>query len=166
MADRQPGDTTRFAGDLSSTEIPGPEDRILLEGLTFYGYHGVNPEERVLGQRFVVDVTLSLDLRPAGQSDDPAKTINYATLYEIARRVVEGPRCSLIETLAERLATAILTEAGGTAVRVRVSKPWAPIKGGHVGNVAVEVYRRAEETNQEKALRRPWLPLTSRDQNG
>ena len=37
-------------------------DRIILEGMQFYGYHGVNPEERVLGQRYVVDLTADLDL--------------------------------------------------------------------------------------------------------
>lgn len=121
------------------------EDRIILEGLTFYGYHGVDPEERALGQRFVVDLALSLDLRPAGQSDDLARTANYAAVWKIVRRVVEGPACNLIETVAERIATAVLTEVGGTAIRVRVGKPWAPIKGSAAGGVAVEVYRRAAD---------------------
>jgi dihydroneopterin aldolase len=112
--------------------------------MTFYGYHGVNPEERTLGQRFVVDLALSLDLRPAGESDDLAKTANYATIHGIVRRVVEGPPRSLLEALAERIAGAVLAEVGGTAVRVRVSKPWAPIKGGVIGNVAVEVERGAQ----------------------
>jgi len=43
-------------------------DEVFLEGLRFYGYHGVNPEERALGQRFVVDVYLAADLRQAGRS--------------------------------------------------------------------------------------------------
>ena len=45
-------------------------DEILLEGMRFYAYHGVNPEERALGQRFTVDVVLAVDLRRAGRSDD------------------------------------------------------------------------------------------------
>jgi dihydroneopterin aldolase len=43
-----------------------PGDRILLRGLVFYGYHGVNPEEQKLGQRFRVDITLWADPQPAG----------------------------------------------------------------------------------------------------
>ncbi len=42
-------------------------DKIILEGMVFFGYHGTLPEENTLGQRFVVDVTLHLDLRPAGE---------------------------------------------------------------------------------------------------
>src|SRR5439155_16877726 len=46
------------------------EDRILLDGMVFYGYHGTLPAERELGQRFVVDVALHCDLRAAGLADD------------------------------------------------------------------------------------------------
>ncbi len=47
-------------------------DKISLNRMTFYGYHGVIPEERTLGQRFIVDVDLLLDLKSAGRSDDLA----------------------------------------------------------------------------------------------
>ncbi len=126
---------------MSDEATPAGQDRILLEGLTFYGYHGVNPEERTLGQRFVVDLALSLDLRPAGRTDDLTRTANYAAIWKIVRRIVEGPPCNLIEAVAERIATAVLTEVGGTAVRVRVAKPWAPVKGSVAGTAAVEIYR-------------------------
>ena len=53
-------------------------DRILLNGMTFYGYHGVRPEEKELGQRFVVDVEMELDLRAAGTSDDLTDTVDYS----------------------------------------------------------------------------------------
>ena len=48
-------------------------------GLVFYGYHGVNPEEQKLGQRFRVDLTLWADLHPAAASDHLGDTISYAT---------------------------------------------------------------------------------------
>ena len=47
------------------------DDRIVLEGMVFYGYHGVSPAEQELGQRFVVDLEAHRDLRAAGLSDDP-----------------------------------------------------------------------------------------------
>src|SRR3990172_7482987 len=96
------------------------QDRIILEGLTFYGYHGARPEERPLGQRFVVALAISLDLGPAGRSDDLTRTINYAQAYRVVRRAVEGPPCNMIEALAERIARAVLAECGGESVRVRV----------------------------------------------
>lgn len=79
-------------------------DRVLVEGMEFFGYHGVNPPERELGQRFVVDVALSLDLRPAGESDDLDRTVSYAAVFKTARDVVEGQPCQLLEAVAERLA--------------------------------------------------------------
>ena len=53
----------------------------------------------------------------------------------------------LIETLAERIAAAVLQVSPATAVRVRVAKPWAPIKGNLTGTVAVEIVRRRPEPN-------------------
>jgi 7,8-dihydroneopterin aldolase/epimerase/oxygenase len=117
-------------------------DRIILDGMVFYGYHGVNQAERELGQRFVVDVELALDLSQAGLSDDLALTVNYATVFKAAREVVEGEAADLIETVAERLAGALLGRFPVEAVRIRVKKPWAPIKGSDVNWVAVEITRQ------------------------
>lgn len=118
-------------------------DCILLQGLTFYGYHGVNPEERRLGQRFVVDLTITLALAPAGTTDDLSQTINYSQVYRLVREIVEGPPCNLIEAVAERIAQAILARTPAREVQVRVSKPWAPVTGMTTGIVAVEIHRRA-----------------------
>jgi len=118
------------------------EDRIILEGMVFYGYHGVNPEERELGQRFVVDLDLEKDLSAAGLSDDLTQTVNYASAYKLAREVVEGQPCNLIETVAELLATVLLSRLSIDGVRVRVRKPWAPVKGSVLDSVAVEIVRK------------------------
>jgi dihydroneopterin aldolase len=110
----------------------------------FYGYHGALPEERAIGQRFVVDVELALDLRPAGTSDDLARTVNYAAVYEQVRAVVEGPPCALIEAVAERIAAAILgAHLAVQHVGVRVHKPEVPIPGILEG-AEVEIVRRRE----------------------
>lgn len=131
-----------MAGDSRPAGEGGASDRIVLTGLTFYGYHGVHPEERALGQRFVVDLALDLDLRPAGESDDLAQTASYSEIYRVVREVVEGPPRNLLEAVAEGIARAVLHTSGGQAVRVRVAKPWAPIKGSAAGTAAVEIYRR------------------------
>src|SRR5918992_6150404 len=85
-------------------------DEILLEGMRFYAYHGVNPEERALGQRFSVDVVLGVDLRRAGQSDNLADTVSYSAVYKLVRQIVEGQPRQLIEAVAEEIAAAILME--------------------------------------------------------
>jgi dihydroneopterin aldolase len=69
-------------------------DRLLLRGMEFYAYHGVHPEERRLGQRFVVDLEVELDLVPAGRSDTLEATVNYGTLYHTVRAIVKGGAAS------------------------------------------------------------------------
>jgi len=118
-------------------------DTIQVHNMQFYGRHGVNPEEKVLGQRFEVDVELDLDTRPAGLSDDLTKTINYAHVYRLVKRLVEEECFDLIEALAETIATHLGREFGPDAVRVCVRKPHAPIKGV-LDYVAVDIERTPE----------------------
>lgn len=116
-------------------------DRIVLTGMRFYGYHGVFPEESRLGQAFLVDLEIFADLREAGQQDAISKTINYGTVYETVKQIVEGEPFKLIEALAEHVATKVLAEHGAIAeVVVRVHKPNAPIPGP-IDDVMVEIRR-------------------------
>ena len=117
-------------------------DRIILSGMVFYGYHGVSPEERTLGQRFVVDLEVEADTRQAGASDDIFDAINYAEVYQAVKEVVEGPPKRLLEAVAEEVAQRVLSGFDGTAVRVRVTKPSPPIPGAVMSGMSVEVYRR------------------------
>lgn len=119
-------------------------DKIYLEGMDFYGYHGVLPAEQQIGQRFLVDLTLKTDLRPAGRSDDLNQTVNYAEVYNLVRAVVEQERYALIEALAERIADIVLEKFQVQQVKVRVHKPQAPIPGV-IRNVAVEIMRKHAE---------------------
>ncbi len=115
-------------------------DKIILEGMEFYGYHGVRPEEQVLGQRFIVDLELELDLRPAGESDDPDRTVDYAQVFELAESVVRGRPYRLIESVAEAIAASVLEALPVAGVRVRVKKPQAPVPGRFTW-MAVEIKR-------------------------
>lgn len=119
-------------------------DKIMMSSMAFYGYHGVLPQERELGQAFVVDVELYLDLRAAGASDDPAMTVSYADAYDVVRQVVTGPPCNLIEAVAERIATRLLERFPLREVRVRVKKPSAPVPG-QFDYMGVEITRSREQ---------------------
>lgn len=119
------------------------EDRIVLEGMRFYGHHGTLAAERELGQEFVVDVELHCDLRAAGLADDLDKTVDYSQVYRRVRAVVEGPPVGLTETVAERIAAAILAEHSRVeAVRVRVAKPHVRLDGGALVGSAIDIVRR------------------------
>lgn len=129
-----------------SNETPVP-DEILLEGMRFYAYHGVNPEERVLGQRFSVDVALAVDLRRAGRGDDLGETVSYSDVYKLTRRIVEGEPRHLIEAVAEAIASAMLREFPPVKrVTVTVRKTEVPLKGAMLDAAGVRVTRsRAED---------------------
>jgi dihydroneopterin aldolase len=119
-------------------------DKIKLSRMQFYGYHGVFPEENKLGQRFFVDVELSLDLAAAGRTDDLSQTVNYAEVYERIRRIVEGQPFRLIEALAEKIASDLLHQyTRVNDVAVRVVKPHPPFDVQFDG-VTVEIVRKRE----------------------
>jgi 7,8-dihydroneopterin aldolase/epimerase/oxygenase len=101
--------------------------RITLTGLRAKGHHGVFDFERVIGQEFVVDVRLDLDLRRAAASDDVDDTVHYGELAEQLVAVVTGEPVNLLETLADRLLTVCLADARVEAAEVTVHKPQAPI---------------------------------------
>lgn len=118
------------------------EDRILLEGMIFFGRHGMLDAERALGQRFAVDIELRCDLRPAGTTDDLGKTVDYSVAHRLAREIVEGPPVGLTETVAERIAGALLERYPRVeAVRVKVAKPQVRLDDTVLVGSAVEIVR-------------------------
>ncbi|MGD6845689.1 dihydroneopterin aldolase [Bacillus infantis] len=116
-------------------------DKIYLNNMKFYGYHGVFPEETKLGQRFAVDVIVETDLEKAGKSDNLADSINYGEIYHVCKEVVEGKPFKLVEALAEKIAAEMLGQFPAISiVTVKVIKPDPPIPG-HYDSVAVEITR-------------------------
>lgn len=121
------------------------EDKILLEGMIFYGRHGTLPTEREFGQRFVVDVEIWCDLRPAGLSDDLSRTVDYSEVHAQIKEIVEGEPVNLTETLAERIAAATLDRHPRVeGVRVKVSKPNVRLGETVLTGSAVELVRRQD----------------------
>lgn len=102
-------------------------DRIVLQGVSARGFHGVLAAEKADGQEFVVDVTLEVDLRRAGRSDLLAHTVSYAEVAADIVALVTGPSVDLIEVLADRIAAAALRRPLVQAVEVTVHKPQAPV---------------------------------------
>jgi 7,8-dihydroneopterin aldolase/epimerase/oxygenase len=122
------------------------EDRILLEGMVFHGRHGTLPAERELGQPFVVDVELRLDLRAAGLADDLTRTVDYSEVHRRAKEIVEGPPAGLTETVAERIAATVLEEHPPVeAVRVKVAKPHVRLGDTLLEGSAVEILRHRDQ---------------------
>ena len=124
-------------------------DRIILEGMRFYGFHGVNPEERALGQEYLVDLTVEMDLGRAGQSDRLEDTISYARIYRAVRDVMEGEPRNLLEAAAQSIVDRVLSDFPVDAVSVRVKKPHPPIRGSIIESATVEIFRRRKDLRKD-----------------
>jgi dihydroneopterin aldolase len=115
-------------------------DCIHLTNIRCYGYTGFLPEEQVLGQWFEVDITLWLDLAPAGKSDAIEDTLDYRSVIATVQQLVKTSRFALVERLASAIADAILQSERVQQVRVLLAKPSAPIPD-FGGKIAIELTR-------------------------
>lgn len=103
-------------------------DKIIIKGLKVFAYHGVNPEEKRDGQPFELDITLSLPLARAGQTDDLNDTVSYAKAAKTVLRVMTEASYDLLECAAQRVAEQLLAEYHEVEqVEVLLKKPQAPV---------------------------------------
>lgn len=102
-------------------------DSIQVSGIRAYGYVGYLPEEQVLGQWFEVDLTLWVDLTPAGKSDRIEDTVDYRQAIAIVKERITTAKFALIEKLVTVIADELLGLDGIEQVRVKLSKLAAPI---------------------------------------
>jgi 7,8-dihydroneopterin aldolase/epimerase/oxygenase len=119
-------------------------DAIFVRGLLVHAHHGVMPHEADVGQRFVIDLELEIDLTLAGVSDRLADTVSYSAIVETATHAFTQQSYRLVEAAAARIAEAVLTAFPKiAAVRVTVHKPHAPI-AAIFGDVGVTILRRRD----------------------
>lgn len=104
-------------------------EKIIIKGLKLFAYHGVNPEEKVDGQNFVLDITATLNADKAKKTDNVDDTVSYAKIIKTARAVFCEQSYDLIETAANKVGIAIMqTYSALQSVTVLLMKPEAPIK--------------------------------------
>ncbi len=104
-------------------------EKIIIKGLKLFAYHGVNPEEKVDGQNFVLDITAELDATNAELSDNVDNTVSYAKIIKTVRAVFTEKSYDLIETVANVVAAEIMkTHPALQKVTVLLMKPEAPVK--------------------------------------
>ncbi len=114
-------------------------DRIIIERIVCYGYHGVLLEEQNLGQEFQVSLELGVDL--SNHSEDRIESVaDYRSAVSITEEIMYGPPCQLLETLASRIAEKLLDIEGIIEATVEVRKPNPPIPGVQ-GGVSVILSR-------------------------
>jgi dihydroneopterin aldolase len=120
-------------------------DKILLNGLVFFGRHGCHQAERELGQKFTVDIELECDLSAAVESDSIDDTIDYVAIYNEAKAIIEGEPAYLLESLAGRIGDFSLRDERVRLARVRIRKPHVAMPGP-LDSLGVEIVRERPAT--------------------
>ena len=116
-------------------------DKIRIDDIKIYAYHGVLPEGRRRMVRVFVSAELSLDLKSSGTSDRLDHTVNYADVTKLIEDTFTEVSFNTIEAAAESVIESILTEYNLIQkVTIKVSKPNAPIDADF-RDVSVELSR-------------------------
>ena len=113
---------------------------IKIENMEFYSFHGHFKEERIVGNKFLVDLTIETDMKLPAASDNLKDAVNYQRVYEIVKSQMEI-KSHLLEHIAGRILDAIYTEMKGIEkITVKVSKMNPPM-GGKIGSVSILLTR-------------------------
>ncbi len=115
--------------------------KININDIPCYCSIGIASEEKKMGQELIVDVAIEIDSTKVCKSDDVSDTVSYVDVYNIVQKTGQSKSFSVIEFLAEELASNILKLSLIISVKVKVHKPHIPYKDFQ-GNVSVEVERR------------------------
>jgi len=109
---------------------------IEIEGMEFYAYHGHFAVEQVVGNRFIVDLTLSTDCTKAAKSDDLADALDYQALYLIVKEEMQI-KSHLLEHVAGRILDRLYDSCKSVQhVKVKISKLNPPM-GGQIERVSI-----------------------------
>jgi 7,8-dihydroneopterin aldolase/epimerase/oxygenase len=103
-------------------------DSVFINGLVLHAYHGVMPHEGKVGQPFILDLVLDIDLANAAKSDKLADTVSYDAVVGVVSRTFTGKHYRLVEAAAGAVADAVLLNFPPIrSLRVTVRKPHAPV---------------------------------------
>jgi FolB domain-containing protein len=116
-------------------------DRILIRDLLIRGIIGIHDWEREKKQDILINIEMTADCRPAGESDDFEKAVDYRAVAKSVIALVESSQFYLVEKMAEEIAKICLANPRVESTTVRVEKPGAVRFSRSVG---IEVVRGRE----------------------
>ncbi len=123
-------------------------DRVFIRGLALETQIGIHAHEKPLRQRLILHLEMSAALTASARSGRIEETIDYRSVAERIQAVVRGRSFALVETVAEAVATLVLTEYPVRKVLVELEKPGA-IRGAD--RVGVMIEREATSTSDTDA---------------
>tara|TARA_B100001013_G_C24342471_1_gene337002 strand:+ start:76 stop:435 length:360 start_codon:yes stop_codon:yes gene_type:complete len=118
------------------------ETKIRLKNIQLFGCHGISDKEKNNEQKFDIDIEVSIDLKGDIGADDINKTVDYSSIYDKVEGIFYEKKYNLIETLANRIASCLISNFSVVYCKVIVRKPDAPING-IIDTVEVEIMQYA-----------------------
>ena len=116
--------------------------KIHLNEMLFYGYHGVYPEERKLGQKFYVTLTVFIDDSLDANICNLSDTVDYTKIYETVKQIMEKEQFYLLEECANKIINSIFNAFSLiSGVKILIEKPCVPMKC-NLKSVSVEMERQ------------------------
>jgi len=113
---------------------------IQIENMEFYAYHGHYKEERVVGNRFLLDITLKTDLTPAANSDNIEDALNYQIVYQLIKDEMQKHKSHLLEHIGKRIIARLKSEFSNIdELTLKISKINPPL-GGQVEKVSITMF--------------------------
>jgi dihydroneopterin aldolase len=123
-------------------------DKILVRGLKIFAYHGVNEEEKIDGQNFILDIDADVDISVPCVSDNVDDTVSYAKIIKETTRIFTSQKDDLLERAAQRVADGLFESFERIqSLRILLKKPEAPIKADFE-YVGVEIHRKRGNINE------------------
>lgn len=123
-------------------------DKIIINDLQIYAYHGVNLKEKEQGQMFIMSLIIYLDLSNAAEKDDLSLTIDYSSLCQDVEKVFKRKKYALIEAAAMDVIKMIISKYRiANEVEILLKKPDAPLEQ-KLDYVAVNIKRSRSEINE------------------
>ena len=123
-------------------------DKVSVEGIRLYAYHGCLDEEGKIGTEYTIDVHIWGNIAPSFASDDLNETMDYVTVNQIVERHVLK-RAKLIETVAHRILKDLFYEMSKVAkAQIKLSKMQPPINGD-VKSVSIELMRQRSDIDMQ-----------------
>ena len=104
------------------------KSKIRLNKIKLFGYHGVNDNEKKIGQNFEINIEIYPQEKD-GILDEIDSTIDYLSVYNKVKIVFFKKRYKLIESLAEKIAKELMAEFNLKGCKIAVAKPEVPIDG-------------------------------------
>jgi len=114
--------------------------KIQIENMEFYAYHGCFKEEQIVGNRFLVDLTIETDMNIPSKTDNINDALNYQSAYELVKQEMQK-KSHLLEHIAGRILDVLYAKFNSIKkATVKVSKMNPPM-GGKMERVSVTMSR-------------------------